>query len=276
MTSIRKDLAEQGLFPKKRWGQHFLVDRNIIRKIVQTAEIRSEDILLEVGPGPGALTVALEARAKKVIAVEIDTGLAGILKKKLGSSSGVELITGDALSIDYEQLAQKEGAPLKVVANLPYQISTPLLFRFLDSRKAFTTLTVMVQKEVAERMVAPPGGKEYGPLSIQMQLVADLSISFRVKPSCFIPPPKVDSAVVHLTWKKQPLVAAPHESWFKQVVKGCFCYRRKTLMNALRQSGLPLPEDAGARMTSAGIDPRRRPETLTLQEFVRLAEVLKT
>ena len=162
---------------------------------------------------------------------------------------------------------------IKVVANLPYQISTPLLFRFIEERELFSTLTLMVQREVAERMVAPPGGKEYGPLSIFVQLFSELSIRFFVKPSAFFPPPNVDSAVIQMTWRERPTVGPEDEGWFRRVVRGCLGYRRKTLINALKHSGLVLPEDAEGRMEEVGIDSHRRPETLAIEEFVRLSQV---
>jgi 16S rRNA (adenine1518-N6/adenine1519-N6)-dimethyltransferase len=162
-----------------------------------------------------------------------------------------------------------------VVANLPYQISTPLLFRFIESKEAFSTFTLMLQKEVAERMVAPTGRKEYGPLSIFVQMFLDVSIRFFIKPSAFFPPPKVESAVVQMAWKEKPMIEKEDEEWFKRVVKACFGYRRKTLINALRHSDLSLPESIESRMERIGIDSRRRPETLTIREFASLAEVLK-
>ncbi len=275
MASIRTELAEYGIIPKKRLGQHFLVDRNILNKVLQTARIEKEDVVLEIGPGMGGMTFALAGQAKRVIAVEIDPKLAEILHHKMGDISNVEVIRKDILEVDFQELYEREKQRMKVVANLPYQISTPLLFRFIESKEIFSTLTLMLQKEVAERMAAPPGGKAYGPLSIFIQLAADLSLPFFIKPSCFTPPPRVDSAVVHLTWKKKPLVGAQNEAWFKRVVRGCFCYRRKTLMNALRHSGLSLPADTGERVKNIGIDSQRRPETLTIQEFARLADALK-
>jgi len=187
----------------------------------------------------------------------------------------VEVIKGDILKVNFDQLFRREGEPLKVVANLPYQISTPLLFRFIESREIFSTLTLMLQREVAERMVASPGGKDYGPLSIFVQVFSDVSIRFFVKPSAFFPPPKVESAVIQMTWKEKPLVDPKEEGWFRGVVRGCLGYRRKTLLNALRHSGLTLPEDSERRMEEIGVNPRRRPETLTIQEFVSLASALK-
>lgn len=275
MVSIKKELEAYGLAPKKKLGQHFLVDQNILKKVVKTAEIEKDDVVLEVGPGLGMMTLVLADQARRVVAVEIDSKLVEILKKKVEGYPHVEVIQKDILEMDFKQLHEREGQPIKVVANLPYQISTPLLFQFIEARQAFSSLTLMLQKEVAERMIAPPDGKEYGPLSIFTQLVADLSICFFIKPSCFFPPPKVDSAVVHVTWKDQPVVAIQDMEWFKKVVRGCFNYRRKTLINGLKFSGLPLPADTAERMNRIGMDPQRRPETLTLQDFANLAEILK-
>lgn len=276
MASIRRELSEYGLVPKKGWGQHFLVDRNILNKVIRTAQIGKEDVVLEVGPGLGMMTLALARLAKRVIAIEIDTQLIEILKKKLEDVSNVEIIKKDILEINFNKLLNKEDQPAKVVANLPYQISTPLLFRFIESRKVFSTLILMLQREVAERIVASPGGKAYGPLSIFIQLFSNLSICFYVKPSAFFPPPKVESAVVKMVWREKPIVNLEEEKWFKKVVKGCFSYRRKTLINALKHSEVSLPKDSEARIEKIGIDPQRRPETLTIEEFARLAEILKS
>jgi len=275
MVSIKKELEVYGLVPRKRWGQHFLIDRNILSKVVRTAEIEETDVVLEVGPGLGVLTLALAKEAKRVIAVEIDQKLVEILKEKVADCPNVEIIRKDIMEVDFNDLIERGGQPLKVVANLPYQISTPLLFRFIESRSVFASLTLMLQKEVAERMTATPGGKDYGPLSIFTQIVSDFSIRFLIKPSAFFPPPKVDSAVIHMVWKKRPMAEVEDIEWFKRVVRGSFGYRRKTLMNALRHSGLSLPEEGTERMKRIGIDPQRRPETLTIEEYVRLADVLK-
>jgi len=275
MVSIKKELEAYGLVPRKRWGQHFLIDRNILSKVVRTAGIEETDVILEVGPGLGVLTLALAKEAKRVIAVEIDKKLVEILQEKVADCPNVEIIRKDIMEVDFNDLIERGGQPLKVVANLPYQISTPLLFRFIESRPLFASLTLMLQKEVAERMTAAPGGKDYGPLSIFTQIVSDFSIQFLTKPSAFFPPPKVDSAVIHMVWKERPLVSDEEIEWFKRVVRGSFGYRRKTLMNALRLSGLSFREEGAERMKRIGIDPKRRPETLTIQEYVRLADVLK-
>ncbi len=275
MTSIRKELTEYGLFPQKRLGQHFLVDRNILNQVIRTAQVEKEDTVLEIGPGLGEMTLALARQAKHVIAVEIDRKLVEILKKKLEDYPNVDVIKGDILTINFRKSDFREGQKIKVVANLPYQISTPLLFRFIEFKETFSTLTLMLQKEVAERIVASPGRKEYGPLSIFIQMFSDVAIRFFIKPSAFFPPPKVESAVVHMSFREKPVVNLEDEKWFKKVVKGCFGYRRKTLMNALKHSGLPLPKSTESKMEKIGIDPIRRPETLTIQEFVCLADALK-
>jgi 16S rRNA (adenine1518-N6/adenine1519-N6)-dimethyltransferase len=275
MVSIRKELVEYGLFPKKRFGQHFLDDSNILNKVIRAAQVGKEDVVLEVGPGLGEMTLALARQVRRVIAVEIDSKLVTILRKKTEDLPNVEVVQRDILKIDFNQFLKKEGHPIKVVANLPYQISTPLLFRFIESREVFHSFTLMLQKEVAERMVASTGRKEYGRLSVFVQLLSDVSILFLIKPSAFFPPPKVESAVVHMVWKEKPMIETNREEWVKRVVKACFGYRRKTLINALRHSELSLPESIESRMEKIGIDPRRRPQTLTIQEFASLAEVLR-
>ena len=275
MVSIRQELKEYGLSPRKKLGQHFLTDRNILDKVIRTAEVSQEDVILEVGPGLGEMTLALAKKADQVIAVEIDSKLAELLRKKMSGLPNVKIILGDILKIDFNSLSREVGSPLKVVANLPYQISTPLLFRFIESKKIFSSFTLTLQREVAERIGASPGGKEYGPLSIFMQIFLDVSIRFFIKPSAFFPPPKVESAVVQMVWKEEPVIELKSEEWFKKVVKASFGYRRKTLINALKHSNLALSESVELKMDKIGIDPRRRPGTLTLQEFIRLADALK-
>jgi 16S rRNA (adenine1518-N6/adenine1519-N6)-dimethyltransferase len=275
MVSIRDELREYGLFPKKSLGQHFLVDRNILDKVIRTAQVGKEDVVLEVGPGLGEMTLVLAHQAKQVIAVEIDRKLVEILKKKLADCPNVDVLRGDILTTDFWKNDFRGGQKIKVVANLPYQISTPLLFHFIDLKEFFSTLTLMLQKEVAERMVAISGSKSYGPLSIFIQMFANVTICFYIKPSSFFPPPKVDSAVVHMTFREKPLVKLENEKWFRKVVKGCFGYRRKMLINALKHSGLAVPIDLDESLEKIGIDSRRRSETLTIQEFVKLAEALR-
>lgn len=276
MVSIKRELSEYGLTPRKRWGQHFLVDRNILTKVVRTAELEKGDVVLEIGPGLGEMTLALARQVKEVIAVEIDRKLVKILKEKTADFSNILVVEGDVLKISFEQVYRQGHQQLKVVANLPYQISTPLLFRFIESKQLFSTLTLMLQREVAERMIASPGGKDYGPLSIFIQSVSDISVKFYIKSSAFFPPPKVESAVIHMVWKERPLVKLEEEGWFKKVVRGCFNYRRKRLINALRNADLLLPKDLEDKIEKIGIDTQRRPETLTIQEFARLADALRS
>jgi len=273
--SVKRELAQYGVVARKGLGQHFLVDRNIIHKIVEVARLSGDDVVLEVGPGLGEMTALLARQARKVICVEIDPRLAAILKTKMLPFQNVEVIEEDILKLDLLKLGEAERQQIKVVANLPYQISTPLLFRLIEARKIFSELTLMLQKEVAERIVSPPGGKEYGPLSLLVQMFSEVSICFHVKPSAFYPRPKVESSVIRIRWKESPPVAVEDEQWFKNVVKKVMGYRRKTLINALKYSGLSRREASEGTLAGAGIDPQRRPGTLSLEEFLRLAQTLK-
>lgn len=275
MTSIQQELRASGLSLRKKLGQHFLVDRNIIEKILRLADIKKEEVVLEIGPGLGEMTLALSQRAGQVIAVEIDSRWVEVLKNKLTGISNVILLQEDILKVDLQALSHQVGLPLKIVANLPYQISSPLLFRFLKNRKFISNLTLMVQREVAERITASPGRKEYGALSVLIQMVARPSIKFMVRPPAFFPPPKVESAVIQLSWKKERSLNVEEEDWIQKVVKASFSHRRKTLINSLNYSGLILPPEPGRRIQAAGIDPGRRPETLSIEEFVRLAKALR-
>jgi 16S rRNA (adenine1518-N6/adenine1519-N6)-dimethyltransferase len=275
MPSIRDELKEYELIPRKRWGQHFLVDRNVMERVIRAAEVHREDVVLEVGPGLGEMTRALACQAKKVIAVEIDSNLVGILKKKMSDVPNVKIIQGDILKVDFASLFCQGERPLKVVSNLPYQISTPLVFRFIELRKFFFSLTLMLQKEVVERMTARAGLKEYGALSVFVQMVSHPVIRFLIKPTAFFPPPKVESALVQIVWRSDSMVQTEDEDWVREVVKASFSHRRKTLINSLKHSSLPLPLLIEERMKVIGIDPRRRPETLSIEEFIRLSETLK-
>lgn len=275
MVSIRQELQTYGLSPRKRLGQHFLIDRNIIEKVIRVAEVKSEDVVLEVGPGLGEMTLGLARQAKRVIAVEIDSRLTEILRRKTSGTSNVEIIEEDILKTDFDAMVRRMKSPLKVVANLPYQISTPLLFRFMESRRLFSNLTLMLQKEIIERITASPGGKAYGALSVLMQSVSCPSLQFVVKPTAFFPPPKVESAVVRILWKEESGIEPTEEEWFKKVIRASFGYRRKTLRNALKHSRLVPLDSIEMKMDAIGIDSRRRPETLSLEEFIRLAEALR-
>lgn len=273
--SVKRELEQYGVVVRKGLGQHFLVDRNIIQKIVDVARVTGEDVVLEVGPGLGEMTAILAGQARKMICVEIDPKLAAILKTKMLPFRNVEVIEEDILKMDFTKLAEAGGQKIKVVANLPYQITTPLLFRLIESRKLFSELTLMVQKEVAERIVSPAGSKEYGPLSLLVQMFSDVTICFHVKPSAFYPRPKVESSVIRIQWKENLPVPVEDEAWFKNVVKKVMGYRRKTLINALKYSGLSHREATEETLVGVGIDPQRRPGTLSLEEFLRLARILR-
>lgn len=275
------------VIPKKRFGQHFLKDKNIIRKIVDGAGVSKDDLVLEIGPGLGDMTSLLSQKAERVIAVELDRELFSILLEKFGKGgvipplqetgeNNVEIVNADALRFDIGGLFERFGKKIKVVANLPYNISTPLLFKFFEDKNYISSMTLMFQKEVADRLIAVPGTKDYGVLSIYAQLYTKPSFLLKVSPHAFTPPPKVDSAVVRLDVLKEPSVKAVDEGFMLTVVKSAFGQRRKTLSNAL-SSGLGLPKDTvNTALKLAGVDGLRRGETLTLDEFCNLSDVFAT
>lgn len=251
---------------KKYLGQYFLYDPTILKRIVEVARLSPDDTVIEIGPGPGRLTRMLAGGVKKVIAIELDEDLFARLSHDLSAYKNIELVLGNALKYGYEALKE-----FKVVANIPYYITTPILFRLLELRKRVRTITVMVQKEVAERIVAGPGDKTYGVLSIMVQYHAHAELVFQIPRGAFRPVPKVDSAVLHLEVLEQPFVEVIDEGLFFRVVKTTFSQRRKTLANSLK----PLARDSKRILMNAGIDPLRRPETLSIEDFGRLSDFLK-
>jgi 16S rRNA (adenine1518-N6/adenine1519-N6)-dimethyltransferase len=259
--------------PRKRFGQNFLVDRNIAGRIVETADVGSGETIVEIGPGRGALTGGLLDAGAAVVAIEIDRDLAAALGERFADTEGIEILCADALRFSYLDLAERCGGRLKVVANLPYNISTPILFKLLDEREAFTSLLLMLQREVAERIVAGPGTKEYGVLTIFSQLLADVRIEFHIPPSAFSPRPKVESSLVRFDILDKPRVDVDDTALFKRVVRAAFGTRRKTILNALKSLGLSREELMGV-LERAGIDPRSRGETLTLARFGQLSNVI--
>jgi 16S rRNA (adenine1518-N6/adenine1519-N6)-dimethyltransferase len=277
VTSLMQELKQRGVFPKKSLGQHFLIDKGIAQKIVRLASLEPEDCVVEIGPGMGVLTFLMIPLVKRVIAVEFDQEMAKYLKERGEGMPSLTVMCRDALHIDFQGLAHEAGKKLKVVANLPYNISTPVIFRLLESREAVAHLTLMLQREVAQRINAPSGVKEYGPLSIFTQLYTSPKILMRVPPQAFYPSPKVESALVGFTILDHPRVEIEDTEFFHAVVRASFAQRRKTLLNALKHS----PVSIGAReeikevLEAVGIDPRRRAETLDLTEFRQMAEALK-
>ncbi len=255
--------------PKKRFGQNFLRDPNIVRKIIEAAELGPEDQVVEIGPGLGALTEHLLAAAGRVHVLEVDRDLAQKWGERVEPNLSVHV--GDALRLDWA--AFLDHPPYKMVANLPYNISSQILFKILDHRASFSRLILMFQKEVGDRLCAAPGGKDYGILSVLFQLWYDIRKVTAVAPGAFTPPPKVNSSVLCFEPLLQPRVPVADHRFFQRVVKGAFSQRRKTLRNALVGSGFGF-DGLEAILAGAGIDPGRRGETLNLAEFARLAEVL--
>jgi 16S rRNA (adenine1518-N6/adenine1519-N6)-dimethyltransferase len=255
--------------PNKRLGQNFLIDPNIVRKIVALAELGLSDHVFEIGPGRGILTEALCHAAGRVTAVELDPRLHAYLATRQAELPNGELVCEDALAYPVESLPMGTI----VVANLPYYISTPLLFKLLDQRSRFPRMVLMLQAEVADRLVAKPGGSDYGVLSVMAQYAADITKSFRVSAQCFRPRPEVASAVVLLRAKEQARLSQHEEVAFRALVKASFAHRRKTLVNSLRDEGYDLHTIAEA-MQRLEIAHARRAETLSVEDFLRFARAL--
>jgi 16S rRNA (adenine1518-N6/adenine1519-N6)-dimethyltransferase len=257
---------------KKRFGQNFLADPNYAAKIVDLAEIESGDVVVEIGPGHGAITRLLAEKDCTVYALEIDRDLQGILLETFDNSENVNIIAGDALNFDFAALGKEAGRRLKVVANLPYNVATPILFRLLEARHVIEKMLLMFQKEVACRIAASPGSKQFGALSIFPQLYADIRLEMTLPPGAFRPAPKVYSSVLSFTIMKEPRFHVGDEAMLKKVVSAAFSQRRKKLINSLK--GLDCDLDLSRIFEGIGIDPSRRAETLSVEEFCLLADAL--
>ena len=255
--------------PRKRLGQHFLTDPNIIKKIISLADLHPEEMVLEVGPGRGILTASLCPKVAKVVAVETDKRLVDYLSQAFAHFSNLEVLYGDALKFPYPTLP----IGTVIVANLPYNISTPLLFQFLDARARISRMILTLQLEVAKRLVAPVGTRDYGILTVLIQYLADVRLAFKVPNSCFKPSPKVDSAVVRIDVKRGKSVEDSQGKVFGQIVRAAFSHRRKILTNSLRDAGFSLDE-IQLGLTRSDIDGQRRAETLTVQEFANLTHAV--
>jgi len=251
---------------KKSLGQNFLFDPSILTRIIEAAGIMPDDTVVEIGPGPGRLTLMLAKIVRRVVAIELDRALYGRLNDEIVSTGNVELILGDAIKYNYTALG-----PFKVVANIPYYITTPLIFKLIEARSNLISMTLTIQKEVAERIVASPGTKDYGVLSLAVQYYTEPQIKFIIPASAFRPTPKVDSAAIHMFIRKSPKVIVADEALFFKVIRAGFSQRRKTLSNALK----PLVKDIRDVLTDMGIDPMRRAETLSMEEFAKLADTLQ-
>ncbi|SHJ82120.1 dimethyladenosine transferase [Geosporobacter subterraneus DSM 17957] len=275
---ITKEVVQKyGFKFSKSLGQNFLIDENILNKIIDGASVTKEDYVIEVGPGIGTLTQALADQAKEVVAVEIDKSLLPILAETLGPWENVSVVNADVLKLDLHELIQEKfgGAPVKVIANLPYYVTTPIIMKFLEERVPLKNMVVMIQKEVADRMQAKPGTKDYGALSVAVQYYCEPKIITRVPPSAFIPQPNVESTVIRLTLLESPRVKVKEEEILFQVVRAAFGKRRKTLLNALSSSDLGVgKEQVKDALTKAKIEENRRGETLTIEEFGILADAV--
>lgn len=251
----------------KKLGQNFLIDETVVRRIVEAAELTPEDTVLEVGPGIGTLTQGLAESGANVVAVELDKRLLPVLDVTLEGYDNVRIVNGDILQVDIMEQVQKPD--FKCCANLPYYITTPIIFAILEKRLPMERLVVMVQKEVAERMAAKPGSKDYGALSVAIQYFTEPEIAFIVPPSSFIPAPSVDSAVIVCKRRSTPPVEVCDENLFFRVVKAAFSLRRKMLSNSLKNMGIK-GEQVSKWLELAGVDGKRRAETLSLEDFAAL------
>lgn len=263
---------------RKKFGQNFLIDGHVLEKIIAAAQITGEDLVLEIGPGIGTLTQYLAEAAGRVIAVEIDKMLIPILQETLSAYDNVELLNADILKLDIAALvAEKNGGrPVKIVANLPYYITTPIIMGLLENHVPVQSITVMVQKEVAQRMQANPGSKDYGALSLAVQYYCRPYIAANVPPNCFLPRPKVGSAVIRLERYEKPPVAVRSEKLLFEIIRASFNQRRKTLVNGLHNAaGLQVTkEDAANALQKLNLPADVRGETLTLDQFADLANLL--
>lgn len=264
---------------QKKFGQNFLIDTHVLERIVEAAGITKEDFVLEIGPGIGTMTQYLCENARQVMAVEIDQNLIPILKETLSAYDNVTVINEDVLKLDIAKAAEEYngGKPIKVVANLPYYITTPIIMGLFESHVPLESVTVMVQKEVADRMQSAPGTKEYGALSLAVQYYAEAEIVANVPPNCFMPRPKVGSAVIRLTCHKEKPVKVRDEKFMFRVIRASFNQRRKTLQNGLgNDAGLPVTKEQAAQaLEQMGLSSTIRGERLSLQEFAQLSDLLQ-
>lgn len=276
--NLKETLNKHHFKFKKKYGQNFITDPGLLSKIVSTAEITQQDVVVEIGPGAGTLTKAIAQKARAIIAVEIDQDLIPILNESLGEYDNFYLIHADALQVNLDELVAKtigEPCRYKVVANLPYYITTPLVMHFLEQDFAIDRIVIMVQKEVAERFQAQPGKKAYGSITVALNYYGQIDMAFIVPRHLFMPQPDVDSAVVDIKlWSQKPFEANNPEL-FRRLVKAAFNQRRKTLNNALKTANID-QDILSACLDQCHIDPKRRGETLSVEEYVNLANALDT
>jgi len=272
LSRVKDALASRGLSPRRRFGQNFLIREDLAERIVDLCHLREDDVAVEIGPGAGALTPRLARRVRHLVAVEKDTGLAELLREELGDMPRLTLVEGDFLEFDLAAVAREHGADrLAVVGNIPYNVTTPILERLFDQRAVVRSAVLLVQKEYAERLAAAAGTPEYGSLTLYARYNALLEPLMTIKSSAFWPKPDVDSMLVRFLIREKPPVAVASEALLFRIIRGSFQMRRKQLFNTLEES-LGLDREGVASLCrAAGIDGRRRGETLTLDEFAKLA-----
>ncbi|OPY92634.1 MAG: Ribosomal RNA small subunit methyltransferase A [Syntrophaceae bacterium PtaU1.Bin231] len=278
MKSAREILHSYGIHPRRRYSQSFLEDRAVMERILGLAAIGADETVLEIGSGVGLLTERIAERAARVLAVEIDPSLVEILNRRLGRKGNVEIVSRDILKVDLSEWSGRGNAgKLKVIGNIPYSISSPILFHLLAHRRSISSATVMMQREVADRLTASCGCKEYGIPTVLFAVHASISGGIEVPPSCFFPPPRVHSMVLRFDFAAEPNTPLSDENFFARVVRTSFAMRRKTLFNCLRGSEAAPESDEELRraLDAAGIVGKRRAETLTPEEFGRLSNVLR-
>ena len=277
MTTPKEILHQYGIKPNKKLGQSFLIDINVINRISDAADISEDDIVVEIGAGIGVMTEGIAKKAKKVIAVEIDRNLVEVLKDKLGGYANVEVHCGDILKFNFNSIAETNNSKIKIIGNVPYNISSPLIFRLISFRPVISDFMLMLQKEIVQRLVSVPNNKIYGVPSVILQMFATVEKIFDVPSTCFYPQPKVESAMIKGSFREKPFVPLQDEVFFTGLVKAAFAQRRKMLINNLKNSKLlegfseSFLKEA---LNLAGIDGQRRGETLSIEEFGHLSNIL--
>ena len=276
MLTPKEILKEYDIKPNKKLGQSFLIDINVINRIADVADISGDDIVVEIGAGIGVMTEGIAKKAKRVIAVEIDRNLVLVLKDHLGGYDNVEVHSGDILKFDFNSVAKAHKSKIKIIGNVPYNISSPLIFRLLSFRPVISDFLLMLQKEIVQRLVSVPNNKIYGVPSVILQMFATVEKIFDVPSTCFYPQPKVESSMVRGAFLEKPLVPLLDEIFFTGLVKAAFAQRRKMLINNLKNSKLLVDaeeEKIKELLSSAGIDGKRRGETLSVEEFGKLSNL---
>jgi 16S rRNA (adenine1518-N6/adenine1519-N6)-dimethyltransferase len=278
MNTPKEIIHQYHIKPSKKFSQSFLIDTNVIKNIAAAGRILTEDIVVEIGAGIGVLTKNIAQIAKQVIAVEIDPHLVETLNDQLAGYSNIEIYFGDILNFDFQSIADKYNTKIKVIGNVPYNISSPVIFHLLSHRFFISGFTLMLQKEVVQRLVSLPSNKNYGVPSVLLQIYAEVEKLFDVPATCFYPQPKVESSIIRGVFREKPFIEPVDEPFFSRLVKAAFAHRRKMLINNLKNAkfleGL-LEVAIKEVLDAANIDSRRRGETLSLEEFVKLSNFLK-